>query len=380
MGVFNRIKSFILQYKVLLALYIAVTLFSYWQLIESDHINNFYIFRSSSYHLLNRLPLYVAYPAEYFDLFYYNPVFPVLFMPFALLPVKAGILAWITVTALGCYYIFRALPMGDDKKKVFLFLIMFDVMNNLTHTQTNPLLLAFMLMSWAMLEKRKPFWAALFMTLSFLIKGYGGIVGLLCFYYKSWYKVVLFGIFWMIAINALLLLYIPMDTVIVYYREWLQIISSDVIMESYSVYGLIKNLHWSIPETYILSFALVVLISYIAMQYISGKKTQQHMIAFLLVWVTVFNRASEPATYIIAMAGAIIWYLSRPKNRISSIIFWSTITISTLIPTDIFPWFDKIKYEYYLKSIFCLLVLGDMFAYTLNQVVLKAAAKRANIE
>jgi hypothetical protein len=80
------------------------------------------------------------------------------------------------------------------------------------------------------------------------------------------------------------------------------------------------------------------------------------------------------------MAGAIIWYLSRPKNIASSIIFWSAITISTLIPTDISPWFDKIKYEYYLKSIFCLLVLGDMFAYTLNQVVLKAAAKRATIE
>lgn len=377
MSFFNSVKTYVLQYKVLLALYVIVTLFSYWQLIESDHINNFYIFRASSYHLLKGLPLYIEYPAEYFDLFYYNPVFPILFMPFALLPLKAGILLWISVTAIGCYIIFRQLPMLDSDRKVFIFLIMFDVMNNLTHTQTNPLLFAFMLMSWTMLAKHKPFWAALFMTLSFLIKGYGGIVGLLVFYYKDWYKVILYGIFWMVAINSLLLLFMPFDAALQYYKDWLAIISSDTIKESYSVYGLVKNLHWNISETYILLTAFITLVAYVVMQYISGAKTMKHLVAFLLVWVTVFNRASEPATYIIAMGGAIIWYLSRPKNTVSTIIFWLTITISTLIPTDIWPYFDKIKYDYYLKSIFCLLILTDMFAYTSNQLAIKLNGRKA---
>jgi hypothetical protein len=377
MQFFNRVKTYVLQYKVLLVLYVIVTLFSYWQLIESDHLNNFYIFRASSYHLLKGLPLYIEYPAEYFDLFYYNPVFPVLFMPFALLPLKAGILLWISVTAIGCYVMFRQLPMLDSDRKVFIFLIMFDVMNNLTHTQTNPLLFAFMLLSWTMLAKRKPFWAALFMTLSFLIKGYGGIIGLLCFYYKSWYKVILYGIFWMLAINSLLLLFMPLDAAIQYYKDWLAIISSDTIKESYSVYGLVKNLHWNISETYILLTAFITLAAYVVMQYVSGARTMKHLVAFLLVWVTVFNRASEPATYIIAMGGAILWYLSRPKNTLSTIIFWLTITISTLIPTDIWPYFDKIKYDYYLKSIFCLLILTDMFAYTSNQLAIKLNSRKA---
>ncbi len=376
MAVFNKVKEFVLQYRVLLVLYILVTLFSYWQLIESNHYNNFKIFRESSYHLLQHKPLYIEYPAEYFDLFYYNPVFTVLFMPFALLPIKLGMLAWITVAALGCFYIFKNLPMDARRNMIFIFLIMFDVMNNLTHTQTNPLLLAFMLMSWAMLEKRKPFLAALFMTLSFLIKGYGGIVGLLCFYYKSWYKVILYGIFWMIVLNALLLFFVPFNEVVVYYKDWLEIISGDTIKESYSVYGLITNLHLNIPETYILLFALVVLVAYVAMQYMSGVKTMVHMVAFLLVWVTVFNRASEPATYIIAVAGMILWYVSRPPNKLSSAIFWVAITISTLIPTDIIPAFDKMKYEYYLKSICCLFIIADMFAYTTSMVMAKAEAKK----
>ncbi len=375
----NKLKSYVLQYKVLFVLYVLVTLFSFWQLIDSNHYNNFYIFRESSYHLLKHLPLYIEYPDEYFDLFYYNPVFPILFMPFALLPLKAGMLLWISVTSIGCFLMFKQLPMLEGDRKVFIFFMLFDVMNNLTHTQTNPLLLAFMLMSWVMLANRKPFWAALFMTLSFLIKGYGGIVGLLCFYYKNWYKVILYGIFWMLAINSLLLWVMPFDMAVQYYKDWLAIISSDTIKESYSVYGLVKNLHWNIAESYILLTAFITLVAYVAMQYLSGAKTMKHLVAFLLVWVTVFNRASEPATYIIAIAGAILWYLSRPKNTVSTIIFWTTIIISTLIPTDIWPYFDKIKYEYYLKSIFCLLILTDMFAYTGKQLAIKLRTKPADI-
>jgi hypothetical protein len=180
----------------------------------------------------------------------------------------------------------------------------------------------------------------------------------------------------MIAINSLLLLFMPMDAAIQYYKDWLAIISSDTIKESYSVYGLIKNMHWNISETYILFAAFVTLVAYVVMQYVSGAKTMKHLVAFLLVWVTVFNRASEPATYIIAMGGAILWYLCRPKNKVSTVIFWLTITISTLIPTDIWPYFDKIKYDYYLKSIFCLLILTDMFAYTSNQLAIKLNGRK----
>ena len=47
-----------------------------------SHINNFVIFKSSTGHFFNQMPLYVEYPKEYFDLYLYGPVFAILMAPF----------------------------------------------------------------------------------------------------------------------------------------------------------------------------------------------------------------------------------------------------------------------------------------------------------
>jgi hypothetical protein len=102
----------------------AITLVSALQLISIDQNNNFYIFRASSKHLLQGLPLYAAYPKEYFDLFYYNPVFPVLFMPFSLLPLYVSLVFWLFTISLCCYFIFKKIPLSEIKVKGFLLLLL----------------------------------------------------------------------------------------------------------------------------------------------------------------------------------------------------------------------------------------------------------------
>lgn len=360
----TKAKTFFLQYKTLLFLYLAIALLSSIQLLVADENNNFYIFRASSQHLLQHLPLYIAYPKEYFDFFYYNPVFPVLFMPFSLLPLYPSLVLWLFCTALTCYWVFRKLPLPQAKVPVFLFLMIFDLLNNLDHTQTNPFILAFMLLAWALMEKEKFFIAALCITLCFLIKGYGGIIALLCLCYKSWWKMIFYGLFWFLALHALLLFFISPAMIIQYYTDWLTVISGNGIKESYSVYGLLKNMHESLPEGYILGIALGVLGLFLSLQYFSRDRQKSHIVAFLLIWVIVFNRAAESATYIFAIAGCIIWYLSRPPHKISSILFWLTILISSIIPTDISDAFDHFRYDYYLKCILCLLVMADILLYT----------------
>lgn len=369
MKFWQTVKTFVLQYKVLLALYVLVTVVTYFQITTLGHNNNFVIFRESVFHFLKGLPLYIEYPDKYFDLFYYNPIFPVFFMPFAMLPINIGILAWILFTAISCFFIFKYLPLGDKKSQLFMFFILFDLMNNLGHTQTNPFLLAFMLMSWALIEKKKPLWSAMFMALSFLIKGYGGIVGLLCFYNKDWFKMILYGLFWMLAINSLMLLFVTPAQAIQYYQDWLQIISSDKIKESYSVYGWVTNFKLNIPETYILATAVATLLGFLVLHFFGGKN-RTHLTAFLLIWVIVFNRASEPATYIIAIGGVVLWHLSRPKNSVSLVLFWVTILVSSIIPLGMIGWLDKLRYDYYIKTLLCLLVMADIYIYTAQRALL----------
>lgn len=371
----QTVKSFVLQYKILLVLYILATLFVYYQLLIFGHNNNYIIYRQSVFHFLQSQPLYVEYPTEYYDLFYYNPVFSVFFMPFALLPIKVGMLVWVLFTALCCFFIFRCMPLKDKQNQLFMVFILFDLVNNLGHTQTNPFLLAFILMSWVLIEKDKPFLSALFMALSFLIKGYGGIIGLLCFYYKGWYKMIGYGLFWMIVLNATMLLFITPEQIIIYYQEWLNIISGDTIKESYSVYGWVKKLQLNLPESYILITALIALVAYIPLHFWAGKN-KAHLVAFLLIWVIVFNRASEPATYIMAIGGVALWYLVRPKNTAFTILFWVTLLVSSIIPKDIIAFLDKLRYDYYIKALLCLLVLADIYIFTAKQAILNFRNKK----
>lgn len=360
----HKLKTLLLNYRNIFFLYMAITLVSALQLISIDQNNNFYIFRASSHHLLQSLPLYIAYPKEYFDYFYYNPVFAVLFMPFALLPLYVSLVLWLFTISITCYFIFKKIPLPENKVKAFMLLLLFDLHNNLDHTQTNPFILAFMLLAWTLMEKEKLFWAAMFIVLCFLIKGYGVIICLLCLYYKNWYKMIFYGLFWFLAYNALLLLFISPQTVVQYYKEWVETISGPGILESYSIYGVLKNFGAVFPEQFILIGGMVLLASFLILQWISKARNKSHIVAFLLIWVIVFNRAAESATYITAMAGCSIWYLSRPKNTVSTVLFWTTILISTLIPTDISKVFDDFRYHYYLKCILSLLVLTDIMIYT----------------
>lgn len=364
MNTLLKLRTWLLDYKIIFFLYMAITLVAITQLISIDANNNFYIFRSSSQHLLKGLPLYIPYPKEYFDLFYYNPVFPVLFLPFSLIPLYASLVLWLLTTALCCFFLFKRIPLAGNKVKGFLLLILFDLHNNLDHTQTNPFVLAFMLMVWVLMEKEKLFWASMFVVLCFLIKGYGGIICLLCLYYKNWYKMICYGLFWLLAFHALLLLFVSPHLAVRYYKDWLEIISGNGIMESYSIYGVLQNLHSILPEKFILVSALAVLGTFLTLQFCNKEKHKSHIVAFLLIWVVVFNRASESATYIIAIAGCCIWYLSRPRHIVSTVLFWTTLLVATLIPTDISKAFDDFRYHYYLKCVLSLCILADIMLYT----------------
>ncbi|WP_118975595.1 glycosyltransferase family 87 protein [Taibaiella koreensis] len=360
----SKFKSLLQDNRTVIFLYLAITIVSCVQLILIDKNNNFYIFRSSSYHLLHGLPLYKAYPKEYFDFFYYNPVFPVLFLPFALLPLYTGLVVWLIAISLCCYFVFKKIPLASHKVNAFMLMLLFDLHNNLDHTQTNPFVLSFMLLVWILMEKEKLFWASFFIVLCFLIKGYGGIICLLCLYYRNWYKMIFYGLFWLIAFHILLLLFVTPHTALQYYSDWLQVISSDGIKESYSIYGVLNNLNEILPEKFILAGALLLLAAFMAMQFFIRQREKSHIVAFLLIWVIVFNRASESATYIIDIAGCAIWYLSRPANRFSTALFWITLLVATLIPTDISAAFDDFRYHYYLKCVLSLFILADIFIYT----------------
>ena len=64
-------------------------------------------------------------------------------------------------------------------------------------------------------------------------------------------------------------------------------------------------------------------------------------LSFLMLFVVIFNHATESPTYIIATAGAAIWYAVSAKSTFNNILLILLIFGCILVPTDLYPAFIK---------------------------------------
>lgn len=56
----------------------------------------------------------------------------------------------------------------------------------------------------------------------------------------------------------------------------------------------------------------------------------------LMGWVVLFSDSSEKHTYIIALAGFMLWYWSRPvRTRTDKALFWGNFVLLGLVPIDL---------------------------------------------
>ena len=73
--------------------------------------NNYLIFKGVFWHTIEKLPLYVEYPEEYFDLNHYGILFSGIVAPFAILPNTLGVTLWILANSFFLYWAIRQLPL-----------------------------------------------------------------------------------------------------------------------------------------------------------------------------------------------------------------------------------------------------------------------------
>src|ERR1700749_2267555 len=115
-GIFSRLTSD----KKVWILYFFVAVACWLLKIMGHNQNNFLIFRASYYHLIHHLNLYGSYPAEHDDMYYYGPLFPVFFAPFALPPKAIGLLLWELANAAAYLIAVNYLPLNISRKKMLL--------------------------------------------------------------------------------------------------------------------------------------------------------------------------------------------------------------------------------------------------------------------
>lgn len=363
----KRIQAFFAKENVILGVYVLVSI-----IIAIQHAvghphkhNNFIIFRRALFHLLEQKNLHLPYPDEYFDIFLYHPSFCILFAPFSVLPLPISLVLWCIACSLLVFYAIRLLPIPQNQKIFFWWFILIELTTSLHNQQTNPIIAALGLLTFAFLEKGKGKWAALFPILAFCIKGYGLIFAGLFIFYPEQKRYIIYSVLWGVILGLLPLPFIGWNHFLQVYQDWANCLIQDhKVNYGFSIMGWIKAV-WP-------SFTAVTKVQYIGValfaitwlkNWIWPVNTFHNrflLLAYACLWVIMFNHAAESSTYIIAIPGVIIFYL---LNR-DSWQPWTTALIilvfffSILAPTDAYPksWRQSFFLPYLVKVVPCFLV------------------------
>jgi hypothetical protein len=334
------------------------------------HYNNFKIYQHSSFHFFGRTNMYIEYPDKYYDLFLYNPSFALLFAPFAYLPVVAGIYVWIGFVITVYYFSVRLLPF-DKKAKLFIYGFTFiELVTSLENIQTNPLIAAFILFTFIFLENEKVFKATAFPNLGFFVKGYGAISGILLILKQPKFKNFLYLFFWFLILFCLPLVYYSPAGLLNLYKEWKSSLFSEHESNvGISLMGMIISIfRLRIPVIWIQMIGMFFFFSTVIIIFFrkSYEEVKGIFLAYILIWIIIFNHDAESATYIIAVTGVAIWYINSARSLTDKVLLFITFILTVLSPTDIFPDFLYKKYVFP----FALKALGPSLVWMKIQISL----------
>lgn len=367
----NKIRNKILgDYLTITLLFLVVIIIVPIQHYFLTSYNNYTIFQHSSFHFFQKVNLYLEYPKEYYDVFLYNPTFSILFAPIAYLPTFLGMFIWVDLIAGGYYYAVRLLPLDKKSNLFILYFTFIELITSVQNLQTNSLIAAGILFTFIFLEKKSTLKSSLFVNLGFFIKGYGAVSGAFYLLKTPRIKSLIHLLIWFLVLGCLPLLFYTPDQFILLYKQWFVSLSNDhdsnIGLSVMAFMAKVFSYHG--PVYYTQFFAVLLLLG--TMIFIAVKKSYEEIkflfLAYIMIWVVIFNQAAESSTYIIASTGVAIWYVNSKRTTLDKILIIITFILTVISPSDLFPAFLKKNFvdPYKLK------VLGPMLIFIKIQVYL----------
>ena len=352
------------------------TLFSLWMLIaviaavmKMHSHNNFLIFRGVFWHTWHQLSLYAAYPAEYFDVNYYGPLFSLVVAPFAVVPEWVGLVLWCLFLALFLYVAVRRSQFTDRQQLFLLWFCAHELLTALYMQQFNVGIAAIILLSYYLIEKERDSSAAFFIVLGTLVKLYG-IVGLAFFFFsKHKVRFVLSLIGWGIVLFAAPMIISSPEYVVGQYGEWMGSLvgkNSDNLFadhQNISLLGMVRKISGcaTYSDLWLIGPGLLLFgYPYLRFSQYKNVAFRQTLLASVLMFVVLFSTGSESSGYIIALAGVVIWYTAAPWKRngwdVALMVF--VFFLTSFSPSDLFPAYLRREWvqPYALKALPVVLV------------------------
>ena len=359
------------DYRIIFVIYIivsAVTAYSKYKRGTGGY-NNYLIFKGVFYNTLQEKNIFLQYPDLFFDSNHYGVFFSLLIAPFAMMPDGFGAVLWnVAITLVFLYAIYK-LPFSDRKKSFFAWLCLQEFITAATYFQFNIILTGLLMLSAIYIYERKEAQSAFSILIGTFVKVYG-IVGLSAFFFiKNKFKFILSFIILAILFFVLPMLISSPKFGVQSYIDWYVSLSGKNLenqalgtRQDYSLMGVVRrilqnpnisNLLFLIPG------AIVFMLPYLRIKQYKYLPFQLMILASTLLFVVLFSSGSEGPTYIIAVAGVMIWFLMQKKLTKMDIGLLIFVMIFTCFAfSDLFPKSIKegIFIKYSTKAIPCIMI------------------------
>ena len=323
--------------------------------------NNFLIFRAASIHLQQSQDLYAAYPALHFDYYKYSPSFALLFLPFAVLPFALSMLLWNALNA-GVLWVAMGMVLPRRGALIARAIVFLDMLGSLQNVQSNALVTGLIILTFIAYERRHT-------VLGSLAAGAGTVIKLFplagvsfAIFHPRKLRVAIAVTLGMTALVLLPLLVTSPATLLAQYASWRAIESKDALDRGFTVMQMVQLVlrqdwpNWPQQLGGVLFLVAPVLV----------RRERWHEWSFrlaylcsVLVFCVIFNHQSESPTFVIAAAGAAIWFaaLERP-SRGEWALFGFVVVCTILASSEAMPRaiqravFD----QYHFKTVPCIVL------------------------
>ncbi len=314
-------------------LYVLVGGISGWLQFYFKH-NNFLVFRHEFYTLISGGDLYAFHPAVHASEYRYSPTFALLFAPIALLSIHAGMVVWSLLNALAMYAAIRLL-LPWRQATVALLIVLFEVNNSIQNMQSNALVAALMVLAFVAYETDRPWRGAMATAAGTLIKIFplsAGLFGLLHAPRGRWRVLGAAAVVGVVGV----LLPVPVigfHGLIQQYQWWHATELRQMETTQWSLMAALDawfggpKVWWPVQAA-----GLVALLATLATRFDAWRDPgfRRVVLCAVLCYVTVFNYGAESPSYVIAMTGVVVWWVSGPRRPYQNVLFLLCFVLSSL--------------------------------------------------
>ncbi|ODM54151.1 glycosyltransferase family 87 protein [Elizabethkingia meningoseptica] len=367
----SKYGKFIEQPKYIFSIYILVAVFSAIAKYRGGPLkyNNYLIFKNVFRNTLLQQNLYLEYPLFHSDKNHYGIIFSLLIAPFTLLPDWLGMILW-NIANVGLFiYAVKQLPFSEKMKSFFAWLCFQELITAMVSFQFNVALTGLIILSACYIYQRKESQSAIAILIGTFVKIYG-IVGLSSFFFiKNKKKFIVTLILGAIAFLGIPMLYSSVHFGLQSYTDWyVELVNKNIgnqvlgNMQDISLMGFVRRIvgDANISNLAFLAVGLPLFaLPYLRIKQYKHRAFQLMILASTLLFTVLFSSGSESPTYIIAVAGVMIWFLiQKDKNKLIVGMMLFVLILTCFGMSDLFPRYVKQNYiiKYSLKALPCCIV------------------------